>query len=259
MCEVGRTFRARRRRVNMSLVGRRVIVTREHPGELADLLADRGAEVMHVPLIGIGDPVDGGRALRRELERLDTFDWLVVTSPEGARRVGSAAGSTGVRLAAVGSATARELTATSGRRVDVVPESQRAGALAAAIVDASHDAPHGLRVLVAQADLARGELGEVLRAAGHTVVEVTAYRTVIAGSSADTLMDSVADTDAVLFASGSAVRGWIAAIGNATPPVVIAIGPSTAAVATELGLDLTATAADHSLAGLVDELEARFA
>ena len=245
----------------MSLAGRRVIVTREHPGELADLLAERGAEMVHVPLIGVGDPADGGDALRRELERLDTFDWLVVTSPEGARRVGTAAASTGARLAAVGSATARELTATSGRRVDVVPEIQRADALAAAIVDASSEVTDGLRVLVAQADLATGELGEVLRAAGLTVVEVTAYRTAVAESitspEAASIAASVVDADAVLFASGSAVRGWISAVGQVTPPVVIAIGPSTAGVVSELGLDLTAVAADHSLEGLVNELEAR--
>ena len=245
----------------MSLAGRRVIVTREHPGELADLLAERGAEMVHVPLIGVGDPADGGGALQRELERLDTFDWLVVTSREGARRVGTAAASTGARLAAVGSATARELTATSGRRVEVVPEIQRADALAAAIVDASSEVTDGLRVLVAQADLATGELGEVLRAAGLTVVEVTAYRTAVAESitspEAASIAASVVDADAVLFASGSAVRGWISAVGQVTPPVVIAIGPSTAGVVSELGLDLTAVAADHSLEGLVNELEAR--
>lgn len=247
--------------MNMSLAGRRVIVTREHPGELADLLAERGAEMVHVPLIGVGDPADGGGALQRELERLDTFDWLVVTSREGARRVGTAAASTGARLAAVGLATARELTATSGRRVDVVPEIQRADALAAAIVDASSEVTDGLRVLVAQADLATGELGEVLRAAGLTVVEVTAYRTAVAESitspEAASIAASVVDADAVLFASGSAVRGWISAVGQVTPPVVIAIGPSTAGVVSELGLDLTAVAADHSLEGLVNELEAR--
>jgi uroporphyrinogen-III synthase len=250
----------------MSLAGRRVIVTREHPGELADLLAERGAEMVHVPLIGVGDPADGGSALRRELERLDTFDWLVVTSPEGARRVGTAAASTGARIAAVGLATAREFTATSGRRVDVVPETQRADALAAAIVDASSEVTGGLRVLVAQADLAAGEVSEVLRAAGHTVVEVIAYRTAVAesitapdsASTGESIAAFVVDADAVLFASGSAVRGWISAIGRVTPPVVIAIGPSTAGVVSELGLDLTAVAADHSLEGLVNELEARF-
>ncbi len=253
----------------MSLAGRRVIVTREHPGELADLLAERGVEMVHVPMIGVGDAADGGDALRRELERLDTFDWLVVTSREGARRVGTAAASTGARLAAVGSATARELTATSGRRVEVVPEIQRADALAAAIVDASSEVTDGLRVLIAQADLATGELGEALRAAGHTVVEVTAYRTAVAESAISpepapevapgvaSIASSVVDADAVLFASGSAVRGWISAVGHETPPVVIAIGPSTAAVVSELGLDLTAVAADHSLEGLVNELEAR--
>ena len=73
------------------LAGRRVIVTRERPGELASLLEARGATVVHVPLIEVVEPLDAGEALARELDRLDEFDWVVVTSPAGAERVGAAA------------------------------------------------------------------------------------------------------------------------------------------------------------------------
>lgn len=252
-----------------SLAGRRVIVTREHPGALADLLTARGAVVVHVPMIAVGDPPDGGAALRRELDALDSFEWLVVTSPEGARRVAAAAAASSVRLAAVGTATARALGEAAGRAVDVVPATQRATALAAALVSASEDAAGG-RVLVAQADRAAGDVGVVLRDAGLEVVEVTAYSTSISsptreadrsssGETSPPAPSSVAAADAVLFASGSAVRGWLAEFGSWAPPVVVAIGPSTAAVATELGLDITGIAADHSLEGLVGELEAHLA
>ena len=59
--------------------GCRVVVTRERPGELAALLEARGATVVHVPLIEVLDPADGGIDLQRALERLDDVDWLVVT------------------------------------------------------------------------------------------------------------------------------------------------------------------------------------
>jgi uroporphyrinogen-III synthase len=235
-----------------------VIVTREQPGELADLLTARGAEVLHVPLIGVGDPADGGVALRDELARIESFDWLVVTSPEGARRVGAAAGTSGVRLAAVGASTARTLAEASGRAVDVVPSTQRADALATEIRAASAG-DIGARALVAQADLAAGDLGDALRAAGIAVVEVTAYATSISSGTSAAGAESVVAADAVLFASGSAVRGWVATFGRRTPPVVVAIGPSTATVATELGLDIAGIAADHSVVGLVTELEAQVA
>ena len=70
------------------LAGKRVLVTRERPGELGAMLEARGAIVVHVPLIEIREPADGGERLRRELDGLRNFDWLVVTSVPGAERVG---------------------------------------------------------------------------------------------------------------------------------------------------------------------------
>jgi uroporphyrinogen-III synthase len=157
--------------------------------------------------------------------------------------------------AAVGAATARTHRATAGRDVDVVPSTQAGDELAAAILVAC-GRPEGLRVLVAQADLASSDVGRALRAAGVDVVEVTAYATTIADrSAAAASMESALAADAVLFASGSAVHGWVTSFGRRTPPVAIAIGPATAAVAHEIGLNIGGTAADHSLEGLVTELE----
>ena len=75
----------------MTLAGRRIALTRPEPGALGDRLTTLGAQVVHVPLIAIDDPADGGAALRRALARLRSFDWLVVTSANGARRAGPAA------------------------------------------------------------------------------------------------------------------------------------------------------------------------
>ena len=40
-----------------------MLVTRERPGDLAAKLAQRGATVIHVPLIAVVEPADVGRAL----------------------------------------------------------------------------------------------------------------------------------------------------------------------------------------------------
>jgi uroporphyrinogen-III synthase len=213
------------------------------------MLTARGATVIHVPLISVIEAADGGQALQHELARLADFDWLVVTSPAGAQRVGAAAQQTpGVRLAAVGTATARVLSETSGRPVDLVPSVQRATGLLAAFEQA---APVRRRMLLAQADIAASTLVDGLRRAGHDVTAVTAYRTV----SVEPDRDAVASADAVVFASGSAVESWFGAFGTATPPFVVVIGPTTAAVADRLGLKVSGVAADHSLDGLVTELE----
>ena len=73
------------------LQGCRVLVTRERPGDLAAQLIERGATVVHLPLIAVIEPTDGGAALNGALSRLAEFDWLIVTSPAGSERVGAAA------------------------------------------------------------------------------------------------------------------------------------------------------------------------
>jgi uroporphyrinogen-III synthase len=235
--------------VTRPLDGWRVLVTRERPGELATMLTERGATVIHVPLIAVIDAADGGRALHNELARLAEFDWLIVTSPAGAERVGAAARLvSGVRLGAVGTGTARVLQHESGRAVDLVPAIQRADGLAAEFVAAS-DAPQ--RVLIAQADIAAPTLADALRLAGHHVTTVTAYQTVAQRPDPNAALGA----DAVVFASGSAVGSWVAAFGVVAPLLVVAIGPTTAAAADRLGLNVSAVAADHSLDGLVSELE----
>ena len=238
--------------MTLPLAGCRVIVTRERPGELATMLTRRGAAVDHVPLIAVEEPSDGGAGLNDALSRLADVDWLVVTSPAGAERVGAGARSAGhVRLAAVGSATAAVLRRVAGREVDLVPTVQRAEGLVDAF--ASLQLPPQ-QILIAQADMAAPTLADGLRRAGHHVATVVAYRTVAVEPDGDAF-GAVARADAVCFASGSAVEGWCRAFGPTTPPLAIAIGPSTAATAAQLGLKITGVAADHSLDGLVVELE----
>ena len=226
-----------------------MLVTRERPGDLAVKLVARGATVIHVPLIAIAEPTDGGAALQDALSRLAEFDWLVVTSPAGSERVAAAAtAETGVRLAAVGTATARVLESRTGRPVDLIPAVQRAQDLASAFV-AQAESPQ--RVLIAQADIAAPTLADELRRAGHEVTVVTAYRTVTVEAD----RTAIDDADAVVFASGSAVEGWCRVFGTSAPPLVVAIGPMTEAAASRLGLKVSGVAADHSLDGLVTELE----
>lgn len=241
------------------LAGCRVVVTRERLGTLGALLVERGATTIHVPLIAVIDPDDGGRALDQALADASAVDWVLVTSAPGAERVAAILGDRvdDVRIGCVGTATAARWEELSGRPADLVPERQLAASLAAAFADAHRDA-RAQRVVVAQADRAGADLVDGLRAAGHHVDAVTAYRTVVRTPSADE-SHQLSGADAVLFASGSAVTGWFEALGDdaieSLPPIVVAIGPSTAASAEELGLKIPTIAADHSVSGLVAALE----
>jgi uroporphyrinogen-III synthase len=231
------------------LLGRRVLVTREEPGRLASLLEERGAIVVHVPLISVIEAADGGAELRANLDRLDEFDWLVVTSPAGASRVGDAARHhPAVRLAAVGARTAAVLASAADRPVDLVPDDQHGAALAESLAVQSP-----AQLLLAVADRAPTTLAASLVAAGHSVTTVTAYQTISAPAGPDDA--DVIDTDALLLASGSTAEAWVERFGVSHPPVVVAIGAATATVAARVGLKVSGVATDHSLTGLVIELE----
>lgn len=232
-----------------SLEGRTVIVTRasDRGSELADRLRDLGADVLEIPLTTTADPEDGGQSLERAMRRLADHEWLVVTSPEGARRVRDAATRVGVdvatgrgrtRIAAVGEASAAPLGGA-----DLVAT----GSTGASLGD---DFPPGSgRVLLAVAAGARTDFEDRARAKGWTVDRVVAYRTV-AVDVAPAVYGDVAHADAIAFASSSAVESWCATFGNLVPGLVVAIGPSTTDTATRLGLVGVRTAREHSIAGL---------
>ena len=113
------------------LFGKRVVVTRtrQQASTLSRALREAGAEPIEVPVIEIADPADGGAALRDAVTRLGTYDWVVVTSPNGAARLLAALDEAGLdarafgaaRVAAIGPATAAAL-ASGGIRADLVPE-----------------------------------------------------------------------------------------------------------------------------------------
>lgn len=231
------------------LHGRRVVVTRAaaQAAPLVALLEAVGAVAVVVPLIEV---VDEPAEMRR-LATLDLaqFDWVIATSPNGAERLGATLAGTSSphpRRAAVGTATARALDGC-----DLVAQQQSATGLLAMMPESAG------RVLVVQAVDAAPTLVDGLMAAGASVEVITPYRSVAVRPDARMQLRALS-ADAVLFASGSAARGWVDAFGLTTPPLTVAIGPQTAADATRLGLKIDLVATDHSLSGLVDVLNQHF-
>ena len=242
-----------------ALLGRSVVVTRtrEQSPELSRALRDAGAEVVSAPTIRVDGPTDGGEALRRAVAEVGDYDWVVLTSPNGAERFAAELRDgrdlAGVRVAVMGPGTAAALA--SARVVpDLVPEHF----VAESLLDAFEDPPAGGgRVLLARAAVARDVLPDGLRARGWDVDVVEAYRTVSVDFDEPT-RERVRAADAVTFTSSSSVRNFVAAMGGpeaavaGVPAVVACIGPVTAATARELGLDVTVEAQVHSIEGLVD-------
>jgi uroporphyrinogen-III synthase len=215
----------------MSLQGRRVLVTRaaEEARELEELLRARGAAPVRFPCIEFED----GPELERIAEAVQKRpDFVVVSSPHGARRLLDLTGpAPSLRFAAVGAATAALLPG------DVVVPA--AGAGAEALLAVLGPLARGKRVLVPRAERGTPALVEGLARAGADVEVFTLYRTVTPRS-AD--LSVLLHLDAISFASGSAVRGFVqlAGAGAANRAAVACIGASTAREARAAGIRIDA-------------------
>jgi uroporphyrinogen-III synthase len=225
----------------------RVLVTRaaDQADELAEALRAHDLEPVLVPAIAIELDPPGGE-LDRAAAGIEAQDWVVVTSPNGARAIVAAAQRVGTdpgrpRWAAMGTATARPLGA-AGIAVTFRPDRANGRSMASGIPVAA-----GERVLVVRADLAGGGLAVALRARGAVVDDVVGYRTRPAPVSSRPLLRAALAAgaiDAVILASGSAVRGLVALAAaedlDVTCVPAVCIGPETRRAAEEAGFDVIA-------------------
>jgi uroporphyrinogen III methyltransferase/synthase len=243
------------------LFGRRVVVTRTRAqaSTLSALLRAQGAEPIEIPLIDVTDPDDGGTALRQSVEQIRSgqYEWVVVTSPNGAARLvdswRDARDLVGCQVAAIGPSTADVLRRPGGVEADLIPPEFVAESLVEAF-----PAGDG-RVLLIRAAVARDILADGLAAKGWKVDIVDAYRTVPVSPS-DEQRTALRTADAITFTSSSTVDNFVAAFGlDDLPPTIACIGPVTAATAREHGLRVDAEAEAHTAAGLVDALVATVA
>ena len=223
---------------------RAVLVTR--PGGAGDPLVveleSRGYRVIAVATVSI-------RPVEVDWPALDRFDWIVVTSAAGVEALPSTP--TGCRWAAVGQSTAKALRAR-GVEADLIPAESNGAALGNALPD-----PEGARVLLVRASLADPDLPATLRGRGAEVTEVTAYQTIEGpDESRDELRRALSEPDlsSVVFASGSAVRGFVRLGGTADLPA-ITIGPRTSAVARKAGLTVAAEGATPNIRDLADAVD----
>jgi uroporphyrinogen III methyltransferase/synthase len=209
---------------------RRVGVTRAEgqAAELVDRIEALGCEPILWPLIAI-EPLGNSAVDPRG------YDWVLVTSPNGAAELARRLVAPPARLAAIGPGTASRLRA-SGIEPDLVPRVSTQEGLLAEL-----PRPTG-RVLVVAAEGARRLLADEL---GADFLPL--YRTV------ELAPVEAPDVDLVLLASPSAAQAFARTTARSVPVVVI--GPQTAAAARELGLDVAAAAESHDLDGLVAALD----
>ena len=199
----------------------RLIVTRP-AGQEQDLIARLealGHDVVHCPLIRIESlsdaPID-----------VAEYDWVVVTSPNGARELLRRARGTMPRVAAIGQATAEaighaDLVARISTQEGLVAEMPR---------------PAG-RVLVAAAEGARSYLADALSADFLPLYSTHPIHP-----------EPAPVGDLCLLASASAARAF-GVLATGIP--ALSIGPETTRAARGAGIEVLAEAPTHDVDGLV--------
>jgi uroporphyrinogen III methyltransferase/synthase len=208
----------------------RVLLTRAAGGN--DGLASRLAlvpeiEPVECPLIRI-EPLDGPPM------RAVEYDWVVLTSPTGARLFFRRLEGEPPRIAVIGPGTAEAVRAHGVEPALVARRSTQEGLLE------ELPRPAG-RVLFAGAEDARPLLARKLDAA-----VVSLYRTI------EVQPGRIPEADLAVLASASAARSF-AALG--VPGRCVSIGPVTTAAARAAGLEVVAEAATHDVEGLLEAVK----
>lgn len=204
----------------------RIVVTRPRgqEGELVARLEALGHEVEVCPLVAV-------EPLGDEPVEVTGYDWVIVTSVNGARELRRRMTGVPARVAAIGQATAAAFGDT-----DLVPQVSTQEGLLAEL-----PRPAG-RVLFAGAEGARRLLAEEL---GADFVPL--YRTI------ELEPDWPPGCELVVLASPSAARAY-GRVGAGLPAV--SIGPETTAAARAGGVEVVGEARIHDLDGLVAAVSA---
>ena len=209
------------------LFGQTIVVTRtrQQASGLADRLSELGANVIEAPTIEL-QPPDAFSGVDEALHHIDHHDWVVFTSQNGVAftkqrllEIGRDARIfAGVKVAAIGDATAEAVRRELCLRVDLCPESFVAEALADALVAANE--VRGQKFLLLRADIARPILRERLQQDGAAEVrDVAVYETRPAQSLPPALLEALAAGEVtwVTFTSSSTARNFAALLGDGLP------------------------------------------
>ena len=252
------------------LLGKHIAITRtrEQAGVLREQLTALGAQVIEIPTIEIRDPASW-EPLDSAIRRLEEFDYLLVTSANGARnflRRLEACGRRvrdlkGLIIGAIGPATAAEF-AESGVKVDVTPRQYAAEGLVEAL--GGRDL-HGKAFLIPRAKVARDVVPRLLREKGGRVEVVEAYETVVPQLPVGELRRLFTPPPHVItFTSSSTAANFARLAGENSifellrGVAIASIGPITSETIRKLGLTVTIEAEESTMPGLVQAIKDHF-
>ncbi|MDR0577473.1 MAG: uroporphyrinogen-III synthase [Candidatus Accumulibacter sp.] len=201
--------------MNSPLRDKRILVTRPagQAGELASLIAARGAEAICFPLVDVAPP-RSWRAVDSAIERLEAFALAIFVSPNAAafglaRALSLRPWPAGLAAAAVGPGTGKLLSEAGIGKV-IVPRGRYDSEALLSLEPLSEERLAGQAVLILRGNGGRELLPEALRARGARVECVMCYRRVRPrdGSEIVSLLRNSA-LDAIILSSSEGLRNLL--------------------------------------------------
>jgi uroporphyrinogen III methyltransferase / synthase len=253
----------------LPLLGKGVVVTRarEQASGLLRDLTDLGACCFEFPTIEIR-PLDDYSSLRKAINELETYHWLIFTSVNGVlffwrelRNMGlDARALGGSKVAAIGPATAAALE-EKGVFADFVPDKYVAesvvdGLLKLGIKDK--------KVLIPRAKIAREVLPNELEKAGAHVDLLPVYETGLPQEDGETILTSLekGEIHYITFTSSSTVENFFSLISpDKLRPFLekglklVCIGPVTADTLKKSGFSPDLMPEDYTIPGVIKVLK----
>ncbi len=228
----------------------------------ANKLLQEGYEPVVCPVIEI-EKRQASPDLVEALEKINSYTWLVFTSPNGVKAFFELFRANGndlrdlgaIKFATIGKATA-EVLAQVGFKADFVPEKQVSNALAEGLKELLNTDD---RVMLPRSAIANNDMVEIISQV-CPVDDIKIYDTKIKTENEEqlrTLMTS-GEVDYIPFTSASTVDGFYQALNGdiscLSKVKTVAIGPITKKRMLELGITPDLEAKDHSLEGIVNVL-----
>ena len=252
----------------LPLEGWKVLVTRprNRSSRTAELLREKGAEVLELPSIKTVPLKDQG-PLHAAMEKLETYQWMVFTSPTGVevffdelkKQKKDIRSLCGIRVAAIGQGTASALE-QRGLLADLVPSVYDGDTLARELAEKLDG---GERILIPRALKGNENIVPVLEEKGASVDDIGIYETVYESSR---LIDpgkelKAGNIDCVVFTSASTVKGFVESTKGADYSGLVAacIGKQTKAAADQFGMEtyMSEKATISCLIDLVEKIKAQ--
>lgn len=249
------------------LFGQRIVVTRtrEQASELSKQLIDLGAEVLEIPTIKIVPPGEERRQdIIDALLELNSYDWLVFTSPNGVtvffdlffRRFQDLRDLGGAKIAAIGPVTAAKLNELH-LQVDLMPDEAISSKIAKAFE--KFETIENLKICLIRAETANPDLPKSLEDLGAIVDDIAVYKTIaetedLGGAASKLLADGA---NWITFTSASTVEHFHARfdlpeLRKKFPDTkLVSIGPETSKALRAIGLEPTREAREHTIKGVV--------